>query len=147
MVLFYVVLPPEIDTFEFIVGEVLLEVPAGVAGRYLDKIKVKKHQAKSTSSSSALPSPASPSQPNSPPNQTKSLLKSLPNVDLQLKRITISVADRLYLLTKLFWNHKLFVKVCHYWFNFVTEIGKPWMRQWPLSMWLSRLLIPFLPLT
>ena len=102
MVLFYVVLPPEIDTFEFIVGEVLLEVPAGVAGRYLDKIKVKKHQAKSTSSSSALPSPASPSQPNSPPNQTKSLLKSLPNVDLQLKRITISVADRLYLLTKLF---------------------------------------------
>ena len=38
------VVPPEIDTLEFIIGDVWFDVPAGVAGRYLDKIKVKSHQ-------------------------------------------------------------------------------------------------------
>ena len=76
--------PPEIDTFEFIIGDVWFDVPAGVAGRYLDKIKVKSHQ--HSPSASALSSDTT--------THGKSLIKSLPNVDLQLKRLTISVVDR-----------------------------------------------------
>jgi len=82
------VAPPEIDTFEFIVGDVWLDVPACVAGRYLDKIKVKSHQTKT------VPSPAAQTLKSNHIKNSKSILKSLPNVDLQLKRLTVSVVDR-----------------------------------------------------
>ena len=69
------VMPAELDTFEFIVGDVTANVPSGFIAKTLDVAKVKRSNQKGSVSG------------------LQKLLHVMPNLEIQMRKLQVSIAD------------------------------------------------------
>ena len=84
-------MPPEIDTFEFMVGDVVIDIPSGVVAKAIDIAKVKRSGSKNRAAAAATISSTVGGGNRGP--RLAHLLKVMPNVELQMRRISVSVID------------------------------------------------------